>query len=262
MGTNELLKDRYALVTGGSRGIGRAIAETLAQSGSNVAIVSRRLQDSEESAREIGKTCGVATLGCSCDVSRLEDVHRMFETLRLWSQDRLDVLVCCAGYAFLPEIWETPLHTTPRETVEAWYTDIYRTDTLGSVFCTYEALPLMIERRTGSIVYIASTPAIEGYQGTPYTIAKAGILGLMRDVAQEYGKFNIRANALALGNIETPATFGPLTEKARTALALEAPLRRWGNVEEVGRAALFFASNQSSFITGQTLVVDGGTVRR
>ncbi len=262
MNTDAILKDKYALVTGGGRGIGRAISEILARNGCNVGIVSRTLRDAEKAAGEIGESCRVETFAQSCDVSNLEDVGRMFEKLRLWSQTRLDVLVCCAGYAFIPEIWETPLHNTPREVIEAWYSDVYKTDTIGSVFCTYEALPVMMRRKTGSIVYIASTPAIEGYKGTPYTVAKAAVIGLMKDVAQEYGKYNIRANALALGNIETPATFGQLAEEDQTALALEAPLGRWGKAEEVGRAALFLASNLSSFITGQTMIVDGGTVRR
>jgi 3-oxoacyl-[acyl-carrier protein] reductase len=93
-------------------------------------------------------------------------------------------------------------------------------------------------------------------------MAKAAILGLMRDVAREYGKDNIRVNALALGNIETPATMGQLDDESRYTLAAEAPLKRWGKPEEVGKAALFLVSELSSFITGQVLVVDGGTVRR
>jgi 3-oxoacyl-[acyl-carrier protein] reductase len=133
---------------------------------------------------------------------------------------------------------------------------------MGSVYCTFEALPLMTARRSGSIIYISSTPALEGYQGGPYTMAKAAVLGMMRDVAREYGKDNIRANALALGNIQTPATFEQLDSASRQALAAEAPLRRWGMPDEVGNAALFLASDLSSFITGQVLVVDGGTLRR
>jgi 3-oxoacyl-[acyl-carrier protein] reductase len=196
------------------------------------------------------------------NVSSFEDVHELFKRLRAWSSDRLDILVCNAGYPMRPEIWNTPLHATPADKLPVWYQDVYATDALGSVFCTFEALPLMAARRSGSIIYISSTPALEGYQGGPYTMAKAAVLGMMRDVAREYGKDNIRANALALGNIRTPATFEPLDEAARNALAAEAPLQRWGMPEEVGNAALFLASDLSSFITGQVLVVDGGTLRR
>lgn len=257
-----LLRDQYALVTGASRGIGRAIAEVFAGHGCNLAIASRKLQGSQLAAEQIREAYGVKTLGISCDVSQPAAVHELFETMRCWSADQLDILVCNAGYPFVPEIWETPLHHTPRDKIEGWYMDTIRTDTLGSVYCTFEALPSMISRKNGSIIYIASTPALEGYRGTPYTIAKAGIIGLMKDVAREYGKYNIRANTLALGNIETPATFGQLTSESRADFAFEAPLRRWGKPKEVGQAALFLASNLSSFITGQIIVVDGGTVRR
>ncbi len=262
MTAGQILEGRFALVTGGSRGIGRAIAETLAEQGCNVAVTSRKRQDAESVAGEIAQHSGIRALGAACDVSSQPSVHELFQVIRRWSSDRLDVLVCNAGYPFLPELWETPLHATPPNNIESWYMNLFRTDTLGSVFCTVEALALMMVARKGSIIYISSTPALEGYMGTPYTIAKAGILGLMKDVAREYGKYNIRANAFALGNIRTPATFDSLTPEVQQALAHEAPLKRWGEPREVGRAALFLASDLSSFVTGQTLVVDGGSLRR
>jgi 3-oxoacyl-[acyl-carrier protein] reductase len=189
-------------------------------------------------------------------------VHRLFNALGQWTSSRLDILVCNAGYAFDKRMWETPLHQTPMEELASWYERVFKTDTMGSLFCTYEALPWMIAAQSGSIVYIASTPALEGLQGTPYTVAKAGILGLMKDVACMYGRYNIRANALAFGSILTEATLAVLDEKEKQAFAEEAPLRRWGLPEEAAEAMLFLASPRSSFITGQTLVVDGGGVRR
>jgi 3-oxoacyl-[acyl-carrier protein] reductase len=170
--------------------------------------------------------------------------------------------VCNAGYPFRPDIWDTPLHQATVQELETWFEGTLRTDLLGSVFCTVEALPLMIKQKSGSIVYVSSTPAVEGYKGAPYTAAKAGVLGFMRDVAREYGQYNVRANAIALGNILTSATFESLEPETREALAKEAPLRRWGQPEEAANAALFLVSRLSSFITGQTLIVDGGTVRR
>ena len=147
-----------------------------------------------------------------------------------------------AGYFFSQEIWNTPLDATPADKLQSWFLDVFQTDTMGSVFCTYEALPLMMARKNGSIIYIASTPALEGLQGTPYTVAKAGVLGLMKDVARLYGHLNIRANALALGNILTPATLESLDPGTQSKLAQETPLKRWGEPEEVARAALFLAS--------------------
>lgn len=256
------LDEQYALVTGASRGIGRAIAESLAHAGCNVAITSRSQRDCQTVAAEIAARCGVQTIGLQADISSPESAHELFQQLRAWASERLDILVCNAGYPLRPEIWNTPLHLTPREKLQSWYRDVFDTDAMGSVLCTFEALPLMAARRSGRIIYISSTPALEGYRGTPYTMAKAAVLGLMRDVAREYGEANIRANALALGNIQTPATFAQLDEESRNALAAEAPLKRWGHPEEVGRAALFLASDLSSFVSGQVLVVDGGTVRR
>jgi 3-oxoacyl-[acyl-carrier protein] reductase len=257
-----LLQGKYALVTGSSRGIGRVIAETFAGRGCHVAVTARNVEAVRAVASHIESNFGVRSLAAACDVSRSESVHELFQQLREWSSGCLDFLVCNAGYPFLLDIWETPLHAARIGELETWFEGTLRTDLLGSVFCTAEALPLMMKQKGGSIVYISSTPAIEGYKGVPYTVAKAGVLGLMRDVAREYGQYNVRANALALGNILTPATFEALDSGSRTALAREAPLRRWGEPEEAANAALFLVSSLSSFITGQTIVVDGGTVRR
>jgi 3-oxoacyl-[acyl-carrier protein] reductase len=256
------LQGQYALVTGGSRGIGRAIAKSLAQVGCNIAIASRDAREASAVAKELAETLNIHVIGLAADVSKQRSVHRLFEKIRKWTGNRLDILVNNAGYPFEPEIWNTPLHAMPADKLQSWFLDVFETDTMGSVFCTFEALSLMISRGRGSIVYISSTPALEGYKGAPYTVAKAGILGLMKDVAREYGRYNIRANALALGNIQTPATFDNLDPKTRKALAREAPLGRWGLPVEVGRAVVFLASDLSSFVTGQTLVVDGGNVSK
>lgn len=262
MSASPLMDGNHAVVTGSTRGIGRAMAAILAQHGCNVAITSRHQDDCDRTASEIAAGCGVRTIGLACDVSVQSAVRSAFQAVASWCAGRLDVLICNAGYPLRDDIWNTPLHAVPANKVEDWYLSAFRTDTLGSVFCTYEALPLMMARGRGSIIYVSSIPALAGHKGAPYTVAKAGILGLMKDVALEYGRHNIRANALALGNIRTPATYDLLDPTARQLFAEQAPLRRWGLPEEVGQAALFLASGQSSFITGQTIVVDGGVVRR
>ena len=258
---DRMLEGRYALITGGSRGIGRATVEALAGVGCNVALASRDLREAEGAASAIRMRHPVQIRAVTCDVSDQTSVHAAFGEIRKWSSGVLDILICNAGYPFSRTIWETPLHQTPAEELAAWYDAVFRTDTLGSLFCTYEVLPLMMGSGGGSIVYVASTPALEGLQGSPYTVAKAGILGLMKDVARGYGKYNIRANALALGSIATPSTLQVLDEQSQKVFAEQAPLRRWGSPEEVAQAMLFLASPQSSFITGQTVVVDGGIVR-
>ncbi len=261
-GMQRALEGAYALITGASRGIGRAAADALAGAGCSVVLCSRKADEAAAAAGEIGREFGVGTLALSCDVTRQESVKGLFLEATRWSKGKLDVLVCNAGYPFLREMWETPLDRTPAARLESWYLEVFRTDTLGSIYCTYEALRVMIPGGGGSIVYVASTPALEGLQGSPYTVAKAGILGFMREVAREFGRHNIRANALALGNISTPATTGQMDPATREAFAEATPLRRWGRPEEAAQAILFLAAPQSSFITGQTLVVDGGCVRR
>lgn len=256
------MEGRHALVTGGSRGIGLAAASALAGAGCKVALCSRSVSEARAAAEEIRTKQRVETLGLGCDVSEPADVKRMFGDVARWTNGKLDALVCNAGYPFLREIWETPLDRTPEDKLTAWYLEPFRVDTLGSVYCTFEALQIMIKGGGGSMIYIASTPALEGLQGSPYTVAKAGILGLMKDVARSYGKDGIRANALALGNISTPATTEIMDAKTQQAFAEATPLKRWGRPEEVAQAILFLASPQSSFITGQTLVVDGGSLRR
>jgi 3-oxoacyl-[acyl-carrier protein] reductase len=226
-------------------------------------VTARNPVASREAADEIGRRFGVPTYAAASDVSNPGQVRDLFVSLARASQGRLDILVCNAGYPFRRDVWDASLHASPPETLGALCRAVFETDALGSVFCTREALPLMMANASGgSIVYISSTPAIEGFRGTAYTVAKAAVLGLMRDVAFGYGGYSIRANALALGNIATPATLDQTDPAAQNELVRDAPLRRWGTPDEVARAVLFLASDASSYMTGQTLVLDGGMVRR
>ncbi|HWG91029.1 MAG TPA: SDR family NAD(P)-dependent oxidoreductase [Candidatus Thermoplasmatota archaeon] len=253
------LRGAWCLVTGSTRGNGLATANLLASVGANVVITSRNQEEAYRKAEELARRHGVTALGVGADVSVVADVARLFRDTLEASGGRLDVLVNNAGYVLQERLWKTPLHALDPWEVEEAFEKVYRVDLAGARYCTYHALPVMMRQRRGSILYVSSTPALTGYQGTPYTEAKAGVLGLMRDVAREYGPHGIRANAIAPGNIRT-AWVDALTPEEQQAAAAEAPLKRWGEPEEVAKAVLFFASELSSFVTGQTLVVDGGTL--
>lgn len=255
------LDGAWAVVTGSTRGIGRETAGALAEAGANVVVSSRSPEDTKAVAAEIRDEHGVEAHGVAADVTDPEAVADLFETVDDLSGGRLNVLVNNAGYPWEEDLWETPLHEVPRDELEARFREVHEVDLAGARRCSWEALGRMRDDGGGSLVFVSSTPALVGYKGTPYTEAKAGTLGLMRDLAREYGPDGIRANAVAPGNIATDFA-GELDAADRGELGEEAPLGRWGTPREVADAILFLASELSSFVSGQTLVVDGGTERR
>jgi 3-oxoacyl-[acyl-carrier protein] reductase len=255
------LHDRIVLITGASRGIGRATAELFARCGAAVAVNARSLAEVESLMAELQTRFGVRAFAAAADVTDRLAVQKMFANLQNWSGNRLDVLVCCAGYPLVEEWWHTPLHAMKGDDLERWFQRVREVDLDGARFCSHFALKIMVPQRRGSLIYISSTPALTGYHGTPYTEAKAALLGLMRDLAHEYGPHGIRANAVAPGNIAS-GWFHQLNEQKKQELSAEASLRRWGLPEEVAGTILFLASDLAGFITGQTIVIDGGKVIR
>lgn len=255
------LRDAVVLITGATRGSGRVAATLFAQCGAAIAVNGRSAAEAQQVADELAARYHVKTLAAPADVADANAVEQMFARLGEWSEGRLEVMICNAGYPLADELWRTPLHEMSTEAIMQWFQQVRAVDLDGARYCSRLALKFMRPQHHGALIFVSSTPALSGYRGTPYTEAKAALLGLMRDIALEYGKDGIRANAIAPGNIAS-GWYEALSAEDRAALALEAPLGRWGKPEEVAGAMLFLASDLAGFITGQTLVIDGGKVMR
>jgi 3-oxoacyl-[acyl-carrier protein] reductase len=233
------LDGKTALVTGASRGIGRAIAAELAAAGATVVVGYRSGQEEAEAlAAEIGGRA------IQADVSSPDDARRLVE-----EAGDLDILVNNAGL--------TRDGLLARMSDEDWRTVI---DTnLSSVFYTCRAVTRpMMKRRAGSIVNISSVVGVHGNWGqTNYGASKAGIIGFTKSLARELGSRNVRANVVAPGYVKTQLT-DVLPEDATAAMLQNTPLGRLGEPEDVAGAVRFLCSEAASFITGEVLLVDGG----
>jgi NAD(P)-dependent dehydrogenase (short-subunit alcohol dehydrogenase family) len=246
------LTGKIAIVTGGSRGIGRAICERLAQHGASVVVSSRKIDACEDVAKSIRATGGTA-MALGCNISRKEDVTDLVKrTLETWG--RVDILVCNAAV--------NPHLGPSRSITDEVFDKVMSSNIKSNLWLCHLAAPDMEVRKSGSIIIVSS---IGGLRGTPvlgaYAISKAADMQLVRNLAVEFGPNNIRINAIAPGLIRTDFARAlwenrELYEK-RTR---DTPMKRIGEPDEVAGAAVFLASDASSFITGQTLVIDGGVL--
>ncbi|MDF2727632.1 MAG: dehydrogenase, short-chain alcohol dehydrogenase like [Nitrososphaera sp.] len=254
----KLLNERVAVITGSTKGNGRAIANIYSEQGSNVVVTGRDQVEAKNVADELSKEYGTDALGLKLDVTSVAEVEEMVDKI-LHKYGRIDVLVNNAGYPIKDDLWDVSFDQISDEVLER----VLDVDTVGTYRCCREILPLMVERRRGVIINISSTPAISGYiKGAPYTVAKAANLGITKHIAAEFGKYGIRCNAIAPGTIATQRNWERLTTEQRVDIVSSIPLGRAGKPEEIAGVALMLASDYCSFVSGQTIVVDGGETIR
>ena len=241
---------RAAIVTGGSRGIGRAVCVALAKQGCNVVVNYCHGAEPAEQTAALCRAEGVQAVTVQADVSTAEGCKALFDAAAE-AFGRVDVLVNNAG------ITRDGLLMIMKE--EDWQA-VLNTNLNGAFHCTKAVSRLMMKQRSGSIINITSVVGETGNAGQAnYAAAKAGLIGFTKSVAKELASRNIRCNAVAPGCIATDMT-AVLGEDAVDAMVKTIPMGRVAQPEEVAKAVLFLASDDASYITGQTLNVDGGMV--
>jgi len=244
------LKDQVALITGSTRGIGRGIARRFAQEGCHVIINGRKREDVEVVCREIeAMGTGVRAVAAPGDVAQEAEVQGMFDVWRNHFE-RLDILVNNAG------IWQsTPFEEMSRK---EWDT-ILGIHLQGFFYCTRRAVDIMVAQRAGNIVSISSVSDLRAHEkAAAYDAAKGAILAGTRAIAVDLGKYGIRVNAISPGPIYVENWDNFTTPEKLERAGQQIILRRVGKPEDVAGVAVFLASEDASFITGQTIYVDGG----
>ena len=257
-----MLKNRLALITGGGRGIGRAIALAFAREGAQIAVAARTLDQVNQVAEEIERQYQSKALALVCDVADPANVKNMFATLTQHFDRHADIMVNNAGIAESATLVKT--------TDEVWHRHL-GINLSGTFYCTREALPPMLKNGWGRIINIAS---IAGKTGAPYTSAyaasKHGVMGLTRSVALEVGASGVTVNAICPGYVETDmvsnaiekitAITGRSGDETLDTLKKMSPQNRLVTPEEVAAMALLLAGDEGRGINGQGINIDGGTV--
>ena len=251
------LSGKVAIVTGSSGGIGRAAAFEFAKQGADLVLHYR---SRETEAKEVADN--IAKLGRGTVLARVdftnekeapEQVQRMVDdAIRQFG--KVDVLVNLAGYPARGEWKKKFLDLTPEDFLKPIKVDLF-----GSFLCARAVAPHMIKQKKGVIVNISSTPALAGHdRGFSFTVAKAAVIGLTKALAFELAPY-VRVNTLALGNVETE-WISELTDEELHRARQENLMKRFGSSEEIAKSLIFLCSDDSSFLNGQTMVLDGGGV--
>lgn len=244
------LKSKVALITGGSRGIGRAIALAYADVGADVVIASRSSADVEKTAEEV-RECGRRGLGVPTDVSQSSQVSALVDAT-MQEFGRIDVLVNGAGIS--------PVYTRALKMKEEDWDHILAVNLKGAFLCCQAVGHVMVAQQAGKVINIASIGSTTGLpRFIAYCAAKGGLLQITRVLANEWAENNVQVNAIAPGYFETDMTAGlERNPRLLDEILRRTPMRRLGQPNEVVGAAILLASEASSYITGHTLYVDGG----
>lgn len=242
------LKDKTAVVTGGSRGIGRAVCLRLADEGANVVINYAGNRDAAEEVAALCREKGVQAVTVKADVSDSSECEAIFAAA-IDNFGRVDILVNNAGVTRDGLIVRMS---------EEDFDKVIDTNLKGAFFCMQNAAKLMMKQRSGRIINISSVVGVRGNAGqVNYAASKAGVIGMTKSLAKELAGRKVTVNAIAPGFIQTDMT-GVLSDSVKDAILSSIPMKSLGNPEDIANAVAFFANDQSGYITGQVLCVDGG----
>jgi NAD(P)-dependent dehydrogenase (short-subunit alcohol dehydrogenase family) len=246
------LKGKVAIVTGGGRGLGEQIAIGFAEAGANVVVCSRRVEACEEVSGKL-KEIGVGSLALKCDITNPEDVKNVVEqTVEKFG--RIDILVNNSGAS-----WGAPAEEMP---LEAWQ-KVLNVNVTGTFLMSQAAGRVMLEQGSGKIINIASVAGLKGsnpkvMDAIGYNASKGAVITFTKDLAAKWGPRGIYVNAIAPGFFPTKMSKG-LLEKGGQAILEGTPLRKFGSDTDLKGVAVFLAASASDYITGDVVIVDGGT---
>ncbi len=244
------LNGKVAIVTGGSIGLGRQMAEALAEAGADLVLCARKKERCDRAAKEL-EALGADTLALGCDVKKPEDVQAVVDrTVERFG--RLDILINNAGTS-----WGAPVEEM---TLEQW-NKVIETNLTGTFLFSQAAGKVMVRQTSGKIINITSVAGIHGapasFQAIGYHASKGGVIAFTKDLACKWGQHNIQVNAIAPGWFPTNMS-AVVIERNRETFLKRLPLGRFGGENDLKGAAVFLASAASDFVTGHVLVVDGG----
>jgi len=244
------LSGKTAIITGGSKGLGLAMAEGLASAGANLVLVNRNAEEGKSAALSLSQSYPVKTLSVAADITREDQVNRMVKEV-VDAFGRIDILINSAGINIRGPIEELSLDQ---------FNEVMQVNVTGTWLCCKAVIPYMKDQKRGSIINLASTLGLVGLANrTPYTSSKGAVVQMTRALGLELAPFNINVNAICPGPFLTEMNIPVAdTEEVKNFIVGATALARWGELREIQGAAIFLASDAASYMVGSMLTVDGG----